>query len=213
MRGDDERPGPDIIDLQVTGGPIDDTRPIEIRPARPPRPVLAAGLAVVLLAAVAGYVLGAHHVLRNGDHSTDAKPDVVVAGPTAVRATGDVCSAQLGDQLELGVEIVNTSSAVATLHPVRINLPLGGLTPLGRTWGGCGQITPQNGIYDFSLGGGATTWATVVFEVRAGCPAPLPVLFTLDYDQGGKKFIADLHGFSDLGDVPYTSPRCPDRSS
>jgi hypothetical protein len=56
---------------------------------------------------------------------------------------------------------------------------------------------------------GAAPWLTVTFDMLIPCPAPLPALFTLDYTEAGRVGVADLSGFSDLGDVPYHSPECP----
>ena len=55
----------------------------------------------------------------------------------------------------------------------------------------------------FSAGG----WITVTFQVLVSCPHPLPVQFTLDYDQQGRAAAIRLPGFPDLAQVPYTGCR------
>jgi hypothetical protein len=51
---------------------------------------------------------------------------------------------------------------------------------------------------------GASIWFTVTFKVLTGCPGPLPVQFTVAYDLNGQPVVAQLPGFSDLSEVPYT---------
>jgi hypothetical protein len=125
--------------------------------------------------------------------------------------TGARCSAQHGAQLQLGLEVVNRSGTIATLRRLDPVLPLGGLRPSASAWSGCGQLTPVP-AGDRALAAGATTWLTMTFDVLDRCPAPLPVGFTLTYTQAGRPAVADLRGFPDLGDVPYTGTRCPQSS-
>ena len=54
-----------------------------------------------------------------------------------------------------------------------------------------------------TLGPGASAWFTVTFQVLVGCPQPLPVHFTLDYDQSGRSAAMPLPSFPDLGQVSY----------
>jgi hypothetical protein len=58
-----------------------------------------------------------------------------------------------------------------------------------------------------TLGRGASTWITVTFQVLVSCPQPLPVQFTLDYDQQGRAAAIRLPGFPDLAQVPYIGCR------
>ena len=53
------------------------------------------------------------------------------------------------------------------------------------------------------LPAGESTWFTVTFRVLLRCPQPLPVEFTVHYDQQGRPGSSHLPGFSDLGQVPY----------
>jgi hypothetical protein len=47
-------------------------------------------------------------------------------------------------------------------------------------------------------------WITSTVEVRVGCPSPLPLLFDVTYTTLAREVGAQLAGFGDLGDVPYT---------
>ena len=62
-------------------------------------------------------------------------------------------------------------------------------------------------IPDNAIPAGGSAWFTVTFKVLVKCPGPLPVQFTLGYDQLGREATIRLPGFEDLGDVPYAS--CP----
>jgi hypothetical protein len=194
---------------------------IETGPRRPPLPwsqgrgiaaLIAAALAV---GAIAGYLVGVRHAETQagtagpGPHASTAGS---VAPPAAqpVTRTGNQCSAQLGDRLQLGVEIVNQSATTATLRRVETVLPLNGLRATASAWGSCGQLSSVDAATPHSLPPGATIWLTNTFDVLVPCPAPIPVLFTLTYTQAGHTTISDLRGFPDLGDVPYT--RCTDGS-
>jgi len=44
----------------------------------------------------------------------------------------------------------------------------------------------------------------MTFDVLVPCPGPLPVLFSVTYAQAGKVAVANVGGFSDLGDVSFT---------
>ncbi|GIH21358.1 hypothetical protein Raf01_95300 [Rugosimonospora africana] len=57
-----------------------------------------------------------------------------------------------------------------------------------------------------TLPAGAATWLTVTFSVLTPCPLEQSVRFQVNYSQAGKLADADLGGFSNLGEVPYT--RC-----
>jgi hypothetical protein len=47
-------------------------------------------------------------------------------------------------------------------------------------------------------------WLSVTFRVLVACPSPLPVLFSVSYQQNGRTDTAQLPGFPDLGQVTYT---------
>jgi hypothetical protein len=86
-------------------------------------------------------------------------------------------------------------------------LPMGGLRATSQAWGPCGELPgPGEGpgiALPPTLGPGASAWFTVTFQVLVTCPQPLPVQFTLDYDQSGRSAAMPLPGFPDLGQVSY----------
>lgn len=173
------------------------------------RPAATAGLVVAFAAvAVVGYLVGARH----GTTTTTAAPTRAVStaaypGP-AVMATGMSCSQQIGDHLQLGIEITNRSTTTVTLRQIRAGLPMGGLRAAASTWSTCGELAPKPATVALPLPGGTATWLTMTFDVLDPCPAPLPVQFSVDYVQAGTPSTVDLPGFSDLGDVPYTAASC-----
>ena len=84
---------------------------------------------------------------------------------------------------------------------------MGGLRATSQAWGPCGELpapgeAPGNAL-PLTLGPGASAWFTVTFQVLVGCPQPLPVHFTLDYDQSGRSAAMPLPSFPDLGQVSY----------
>ncbi|MDH2426920.1 hypothetical protein [Sphaerisporangium sp. TRM90804] len=183
-------------------------------PSRPPR-TITVGLALVLVvaAAMTGYLVGSRH---RGATATPGTPSSSAAAPVLsepLDGTGERCSVELKDRLQLGIEIVNQSTATVTLRRAQAVLPLRGLRARGATWGGCGQLSPVATGDDHSLPGGATTWLTITFDVLVPCPKPIPVLFAVQYTQASRSGTAELPGFADLGNVPYTGGRCPDDSS
>ncbi|MGX6602973.1 hypothetical protein ACWKSP_12665 [Micromonosporaceae bacterium Da 78-11] len=182
-----------------------DAREIDIleSPERPPparRSVTAGVVLAVVAAAAAGYVVGA----RQEKAPTPAPP---AAGE--ITTTGHRCSQQSGAGLQLGVEIANRSATDAVLRQINVDLPLGGLRPKEVSWGSCGQLSPAQGGASFELAAGATTWLAVTFDVLVACPAPLPVRFTVDYEQDGRTATVTVPGFPDLGDVPLAASKCP----
>jgi hypothetical protein len=186
-------------EIEIGGADI-----LESAADRPPsRRMATAGFVLSVLAAAAvGYVAGDRH---------DAIPAPVASRAPAggsISTTGHRCSEQLGTRLELGVEILNGSGTPATPRRIGVKLPLGGLRPVATRWGSCGQLPSTPAAGSPALAPGATTWVATTFDVLADCPGPLPVSFTVDYDQDGHSKTADLPGFVDLGDVPYSTPKC-----
>jgi len=175
---------------------------------------LVAGLAV-------GYAVGTRHP---GEHAAAPLPSraTASAAPAAPAApfsaggfplsqSGPQCSVQIGRELQVGLEITNLSSAAVRLRRVEVVLPLGGLKVTTQAWGPCGQLAATDEasgrILPPVLGRGASSWFTVTFQVLVRCPQPLPVQFTLDYDQQGRPTAIRLPGFPDLGQVPYSGCR------
>jgi hypothetical protein len=121
------------------------------------------------------------------------------------------CSAQSGRHLALGVQVTNESMVPVTLRSATAVLPLGGLTGGNWHWTPCGALPQTLAGQDEILQPGQSTWLTMTFSVKVGCPAPLPVQFTIGYLAAGRSLTASLPGFSDLGQVPYTG--CPPESA
>jgi hypothetical protein len=144
--------------------------------------------------------------------SSTSAASVPSGGPTLAQ-TGNLCSAQLGTTLQLGIQVSNGSMAPLTLGQVRAVLPMGGLQVTGWTWGPCGELNagphnggdPQGSEPDQYLTAGAMGWVNVQVKVLVRCPTPLPVQFIISYQQHGKLRTVELPGFQDLGAVPYTS--------
>jgi hypothetical protein len=181
-------------------------------PPRPPRRI-AVGFALVLIvvAAMTGYLVGSRHRAATATPGTPSSTAPAVVEP--IVGTGKRCSVQLNDRLQLGIEIINQSTAPMTLRQVQAVLPLRGLSARITTWGGCGQLSPTTTGEDYALPAGATTWLTITFDVLVPCPKPLPVLFAVHYTQASRSGIVELPGFADLGNIPYISTKCPTDSS
>jgi hypothetical protein len=130
------------------------------------------------------------------------------ASSALIQGTG-ACSVQSGRRLALGVQFSNRTAVPVTLRSARAVLPLGGLTAGAWHWAPCGAL-PQTlaGQGDEEvLQPGASTWLTMTFTVKVGCPAPLPVQFSVGYLALGHSGTVTLPGFPDLGQVPYAG--CP----
>ena len=149
-----------------------------------------------------------------------------VAGLSGVAQSGGECSVQHGRNLQVGVEVINVSGTPVTLGQVRTFLPLGGLRPVSQQWAPCGaivragyaagsgtitfigpstgEVEPGNGANAAVLPPYGATWLSVTFRVLVPCPGPLPVLFSVSFKENGRAGTAQLPGFPDLGQVPYT---------
>jgi hypothetical protein len=182
---------------------------------RPPQAAVvlgAAGLLAGLAGLAAGYVIGTHHagnhpaaLSRSRGAARAASPPV--AGDFPLSQAGPECSAQTGHELQLGLQVTNTSATAVTLRRVDVVLPLGGLRPVAQAWGPCGELPSLGQASGAVLPAGASTWFTVTLRVLVGCPQALPVQFRLRYDLGGRPGSSFLAGFSDLGQVPYAGCR------
>jgi hypothetical protein len=146
-----------------------------------------------------------------------------IAGISGLAQTGGTCSVQRGRELQVGVEVINLSGTAVTLGQVRPILPLGGLRPVSQQWAPCGAISaswqaadggtivltrPSTGQVEAAgaafLPPGGTAWLSVTFQVLVACPRPLPVQFSVRYQENGRTDTAQLPGFPDLGQVTYT---------
>ncbi len=193
---------------------------------RPARGATAFAVTALALGLVVGYTAGDWHGRRGtavpepapavsssaAATSGSAAPPASSVFPFAVtsalvQGTG-ACSVQSGRHLALGVQFSNLSTEPLTLESARAVLPLGGLSAGAWHWAPCGALpqtltAPGNEI----LLPGASTWLTMTFSVKAGCPGALPVQFSVGYLAAGRSLTASLPGFPDLGQVPYTG--CP----
>jgi hypothetical protein len=160
---------------------------------------------------VAGYAAGDRHAASGArppqrPRASAAPQQELVMVNQALTQTTNACSAQIGRNLQLGVQVTNQSVAAVTLRRVRAVLPLGGLKVVAQQWAPCGAIAVTQAAQaqsGGSLAPGASTWFTVTFKVLRGCPGPLPVQFTVDYDVLGTRGTESLPGFPDLTEVPY----------
>jgi hypothetical protein len=181
------------------------------RAASQQRRLSVVGLVCVTLVVglIVGYLFGTQRAQRRTSATvpTGVSPtprSLVSAGTQPPTPTGKRCSVQLGNKLQLGVEVVNQSSVDTTLMRADVNLPLGGLRVAAVAWGSCGQLAAVDDADPHALPSGATTWLRMTFDVLIPCPEPLPVLFIVTYAQAGKVAVSDVGGFSDLGEVSYT---------
>ena len=151
-----------------------------------------------------------------------------VAELSGLAQTGGACSEQRGRELQVGVEVINLSEQAITLGQFKPILPLGGLRLVSQQWAPCGALSPSwqaadggmivsikssTGVVEVGSatpGGAAvlspngTAWLSATFRVLVACPSPLPVQFSASYQENGRTHIAQLAGFPDLGQVPYT---------
>ena len=176
---------------------------------RPPRGaaiLLAVGLIIGL---AAGYATGYRQAPRNASapptpSSGPASP-VFADGLALTQDTG-TCSVQSGRELQLGVQVTNTSTEPIVLSRIRTVFPLGGLKMVSQQWAPCGATGAVQG--PVALEPGDSTWFSVTVQVLVACPAPIPVQFVVGYTYAGEAATVDLPGFPDLGQVPYTG--CPE---
>jgi hypothetical protein len=214
--GDGPGGGDDVLELGGGRSPVPRWRP--------PPAALVLGVVALLAGLAVGYTAGARHA---GEHAAPRSPSRATAPTSSSRATapaapfsaggfplsqsGPQCSVQTGRELQVGLQITNLSRAAVRLRRLVVVLPLGGLRVTSQAWGPCGEL-PVSGqvpgrVRPPTLVRGASSWFTVTFRVLVRCPKPLPVQFTLDYDQQGQLAAIRLPGFPDLGQVPYSG--CP----
>jgi hypothetical protein len=216
-RDDTERPGPGFPPGSSRSSAGDDVvelggRHLPILRRRPPPIAVMLAVAGLLAGLVAGYVAGIQHAGNSAAPPPRGRAATSPAMPPeadafALTQADRQCSAQIGHVLQLGVQVTNTSGTPVMLRRVMVVLPLGGLQEISQAWGPCGELPTGSGIPDNAVPAGGSAWFTVTFKVLVECPGPLPVQFTLYYDQLGRETTVHLPGFDDLGQVPYGS--CP----
>jgi hypothetical protein len=142
--------------------------------------------------------------------SLSPSPGVVELPVIGLAQTTGSCSVQHGRELQVGVEVINLTGTTVILGQVKPILPLGGLRPVSKQWAPCGAISPSWEEEGGTPGGAVilppngTTWLSVTFRVLAACPRPLPVQFSVSYQENERTGTARLPGFPDLGQVAYT---------
>jgi hypothetical protein len=206
--GDGSGAGDDV--LEVGGG-----RRLAPRGLWPPPGGLLVGAAALLAGLAIGYAAGAQHSAEPAAPPSPSRAvapaEPFLAGGFPLSQSGPQCSVQAGRELQVGVQIMNLSPAVVRPRRVQVVLPLGGLRVISQVWGPCGELPlarqAPTSMLPPALGQGASSWFTVTFQVLVRCPQPLPVQFTLDYNQQGHPAAIRLPGFPDLSQVPYSG--CP----
>ena len=208
--GDGSGAGDDVLDLGGRRRPVPRWWP--------PSAALVVGAVALLAGLAVGYAGGARHA---GEHAAPPSPSRAAApvapaapfsaGGFPLSQSGPQCSVQTGRELQVGLQITNLSRAAVRLRRVAVVLPLGGLRVISQAWGPCGELPASReapgSILPPTLRRGDSSWFTVTFQVLVRCPQPLPVQFTLDYDQQSRLAAIRLPGFPDLGQVPYSG--CP----
>jgi hypothetical protein len=195
--------GDDVLEMGSQRGPV-------LR-WRPQTAALVLASAALLVGLAAGYAAGVRHAGARHAAKPASPPRPAAsqttpsfsAGGFPLSQTGPGCSAQIGDELQLGLEVTNLSATAITLRRVEVMLPMGGLKATSQAWGPCGELPAPASALPPTLGLGASAWFTVTFQVLVRCPQPLPVHFTLDYDQSGRSAAIPLPSFPDLGQVSY----------
>ena len=139
-----------------------------------------------------------------------AAPPTPSSGPfNQVIGTGNRCSMQKGNQLQLGVEVQNELDVPITLIGVHVPYATGDeLRPIGSTRGACGQLPgADNSITGYPVAVGALVWVTVTIDVLTDCPAAAHLTIMINYSRNGQPATTLIGDFPDLGDVPYTGCR------
>ena len=194
--------GDDVLEMGSRRGPV-------LR-WRPPTAALVLGAAALLAGLAVGYAAGVRHAAKPPSPPRPAASQTTFsfsAGGFPLSQTGPGCSAQIGHELQLGLEVTNLWDTPITLRRVEVMLPMSGLKATSQAWGPCGELpapgqAPGNALFP-ALGPGASAWFTVTFQVLVRCPQPLPVHFVLDYDQSSRSAAMPLPSFPDLGQVSY----------
>ena len=151
-----------------------------------------------------------------------------VAGLSGLAQTGGACSVQHGHELQVGVEVINLSNTEVTLERATPVLPHGGLSLVSKQWAPCGALSSSwqaadggmivfvkssTGVVEVGsttpssaavLPPNGTAWLSATFRVLTACPSPLPVEFSVGYQESGRTHTAQLAGFPNLAQVSYT---------
>ena len=151
-----------------------------------------------------------------------------VAVLSGLAQTGGACSVKHGQELQVGVEVINLSDTAVTLKRARPVLPHGGLSLVSEQWAPCGALSPSwqaadggmivfvtssTGVVEVGsttpasaavLPPNGTAWLSATFQVLAACPSQVPLQFSVNYQENGRTHTARLAGFPDLEQVADT---------
>lgn len=167
--------------------------------------IALATLAVGLPIGFFGGLLTAHpnaHAARPAEPTSTSivVPEFATSG---IALTGARCALQVGNNLQLGVEITNETRHAITLGAIHPLFPLGGLRAISSGARTCGELPQTSVVPAGPLAPEAAQWIETTVAVRLACPEPLPVWFRVGYTDAGKPGTALLAGFPDLGPVSY----------
>ena len=167
-----------------------------------PKVTLALVLAALVAGLLGGYLTGDAHG-RQQVRAVAATPSPAASLPDSIGldGTGSQCSTVLGHTLQLGIEVVNGSSAGIQLGQVTARFPQGGLKLTQASWGPCGTLPYAHPAINSVLAAGASTWLSVTVTTLERCPQGLPVYYVASYSQQGHSYTVILPGFADLDQV------------
>ncbi len=178
------------------------------RGRRERRLAVTAALISLAVGLIAGFAAG-HFTAPPGSSRTAPPASRPAVAPrfltTVISPTGERCAVEVGNDLELGIQIMNEARSPVTLGRIRAQFPLGGLRAISGAVGPCGALPGL--LEPTPLSPGGTEWIVAKVAVQVPCPQPLPVWFEVDYAMAGKTTTVVLAGFPDLGPVSYR--HCP----
>src|SRR5664279_5401032 len=124
--------------------------------------------------------------------------------PAALTLTANPCSAQVGDELQLGAEFSNHAASRLVLLQAGPAEPLLGLRVTADSQiGTCGQLH-RSDVAGQTLDPGHSIWITTTVLPSAGCPWGLTFPFDVTYSDAGQTFHVHLNPFPDLIGYPYS---------
>lgn len=185
---------------------------------RPPRGGGAVLAAVTLLAGLAaGYVAtrGTSGVAPRPSASRAPSAPIVEAPLSqplsnfepAMEQLTEACSSQSGTELQLAIQVTNTSAATVTVNGVKpvFEAAAGEYREVSWQRAPCGAIAhgllPRTAV---PLAPGSTISLSVTLKVLVRCPAAYPVKFNVSYVSGGARGTVSLPGFPGTGPVAYS---------
>jgi hypothetical protein len=175
-----------------------------LKPNRTSVAIALAMLAVGLLIGFFGGRLTARHAQHKATSTLPVSAPVVVPLGSAIAMIGPRCATRTGNNLQLGLEIMNETERPVTVGAITAKFPLGGLRAISAGIGTCGQLPMSQLLPATSLSPGETEWIHItVAAVRPGCVGSLPVWFKVGYASAGQTDSVTLAGFPDLGPASF----------